>query len=290
MGGLLLSLLWPYNPIFSQVAGVAASSRSGLVNLGGNASSLAFLHPYTLLFALGPAWAGFVFCFLAPRQWRRQLAVSAAVYSLLWIGGTIGGLPLAHRFVYFLVFVLHLAIATSLSAAVHSWLSRRRRLDAAFAPATVWVVAALLWPWAAYNVGGVAKMVWDRIDFETMSIRPSYAERQETDAKALEKVLSSPSRLLADRRAAIVLPALGLPVVPGGGLNVADADTVDAEFVHGVGSAAAQSGATHLLLRRAADEAMTGQELTAMESLGSLVLRTEDYALIELTASGGSSR
>jgi hypothetical protein len=273
---LFLSLVWPHNWIIQQVrtalAGWTAGPHTAVV-------SAAFLWPERMLVALGPIPAGFFFLALAPRRWRRQLVAGAVAYSVLWVGGSLLGVPLAHRFAFFLVFVLHLTVAVSVARGFRVWARRGKAGARAAFPVGLAAAAVLLIPWAPYHVFRIMETCRQRVDVKTLALRPSSLRLYEQACRDLVRSLPEGATIIADKRTAKRLPAFGLPVVPGGGMEGSPLKTLGPDSLDTIRRSADSHGATHL----AADlEALAPPARRFLESLGPVTLLAPHLALVEL--------
>jgi hypothetical protein len=273
---LFLSLVWPHNWIIQQVrtalAGWTAGPHATVVSAG-------FLWPERMLVALGPILAGFFFLALAPRRWRRQLVAGAVAYSVLWVGGSCLGVPLAHRFAFFLIFVLHLTVAVSVARGFRIWTRRGKASARAAFPVGLAAAAVLLIPWAPYHAFRIVEICRQRVDIEARALRPSSLGLYEQACQDLVRSLPEGATIIADKRTAKRLPAFGLPVVQGGGMEERHLKVPGPDFLAAVQRSADSHGATHVVVDL---EALAPTAGAFLESLGSVKTLAPHLTLVEL--------
>jgi len=277
---ILISMLWPYNSLFEQLG---TEFQKG-VQPGANYIDNRFLLSYGLL-PLGPIWTGVFFVLWAPRSWRRPLIAGIAVYGLAWIGLSLLGVPLAHRFVFFLAFALHLAIVGALARGVRWWTEfRGEKSFAQISQMGAAILVLLFIPWAPIQVGRVAAACRDRIAFRSHSLRPSELQRYEESCRLLRKSLPEGAHVMVDQHSYRILAAFGVPVVVDGGLIEGHFDALDPDLLDVVKRSAEATGATHFLV----DHILLGRselkpwEQKGIESLGRVTRLTPDFTLVEL--------
>jgi hypothetical protein len=277
---ILISMLWPHNSLFGQLW---TQYQKG-ARLGGNAIDNCFLLSYGLL-PLGPIWAGALFVFWAPRSWRRPLIAGIAVYGLAWIGLSLLGVPLAHRFVFYLAFALHLAIVGALVRGLRGWSEfRSKKSFAQISQMGAAILVLLFIPWAPMQVGRVAAACRHRIAFQTHSFRPSEVARYEESCRLLRKSMPEGEHVMVDERSYRILAAFGVPVVVDGGLIEGRFDALDPDTLEVVKRSAEATGATHflvdyILLSRSE---LKPWEQKGIDSLGRVTRLTPDFTLVEL--------
>ncbi len=259
----------------------------GALRLGmTSAKTLDFLSPAEMLLALGPAPAGVFFLGCVPRRRRLPLAAGMAMYAVAWFGGSLAGVPLAHRFLFFLVFTLHLTTALALKFGWRLWRHRRRlaaspRGSLARAPAAVVAAATLLFPWAPLHVGRVASLTASRLNVRTLSLLPSPLVQLERSCAQIRSELPPGGRVMTENVMARQLAAFGVPIVPQGGLNAEPTFGLTPFFVRRVAEALPGTGATHLVLRWLD---LKPGEREAMARLGTVTTLPPDVVLVRLRA------
>jgi len=288
LGALLLSMLWPGNSIISQIFIVSqwnAATGSNVMSMTDKAWH--FLNPLNSLQALGPALWGFAFLMIVPHRWRRQLIAGAVTYGLIWVGASIARIPLAHRFVFPLVFVLHLAIATGLERLFRTYLKyRKTETGQCVVPraGVVVVLFVMLVPWGAYHMYHVLHKIRKRVALRTLTVPSSYLWRYEKACEDIRKSLPATARILTDPVTAVSAPAFGLPVVPGGGLEQNNSpEVIHSDFIVSVQRAAEKVGGTHFLVNRTV---LSPLEQENVKRLGIIKWRSRDlspgFCLVEI--------
>ncbi|MHC4479885.1 MAG: hypothetical protein ACYS1C_02810 [Planctomycetota bacterium] len=272
-----LSLLWPHHSIVEQALAVTAR---GVTQAGAAQKSFGFLWPERMLVALGPIPAGLLFLALVAPRWRRRLGASTVAYGLLWVGASLAGVPLGHRFVFFLAFLLHLTIALALARGLCAWELRPGAAKAALPPVALVACVMLLIPWGPLQTFRVADILRRRCDPETLAIVPSDLSLYEEACAALREDLPAGARIISDGFTARRLAACGLPVVPGGGLVREPSEFVGTDFVRAAAESARQHGATHLALEPGERDA---EEQENLEALGVVMRLAPHLVLVELT-------
>jgi len=278
---LALALVASHVSVIGQVRAVFGGSG---LSLGGTARGRSFLSPLTLLLALGPAPAGALLLPWVPRRWRRPLAAGMVIYAAIYLGGSLLGVPLAHRVLFFLVFQFHLAIALSLQLAWRRWRRARRLAGAAPVPAVVAASAMLLIPWAPLHVARVGALLSERLDVGSLSIRPCALEQLEAQCLRLRGELPPGSRIMAQETSAYHLAAFGLPLARKPLYDHQVPPAIDAVFAKFAARRAHANGATHILLRAAA---LSPRQRAALERYGAARTIPPDMVLLTLKGPPG---
>lgn len=280
LAALALSLAWPYENFIGQLASVGSSGAS----MSLQPRALHFLRPSVALPALGPAWAGIFFLPLAPKSWRRRLIAASAIYFTAWIGLSLAGVRLSHRFVFFLGFALQLPIAGA--AARVAGVFMRMGLRANLAAPWVALAALLLMPWTPLHLVEVTAPARARVDIGRRAITPSPYSAYEALASRLKDCVNRDTLILTDHSTGKMLAAYGAPVVPDGGLDASNGGFTSLapsalEFVR---ARRAITGATHLLFsptQLLGRPNLTEQEFSALNSLGRASTPSAGFLLIE---------
>ncbi len=284
---LVLSLLWGPTNALTQLHAVFGhtAERLGMTSV----KTLDFLSPAEMLLALGPAPVGVLFLACVPRRRRLPLAAGMAMYAVAWFGGSLIGVPLAHRFLFFLVFTLHLTTALALKSGWRLWRHRRRLAGTArwslagVTPAVV-AVAALLFPWVPLHVDRVASLTAGRLNLRTLSLRPSPLAQLEASCARIRAEMPPGGRVLTEHVMARQLAAFGVPIVPDGGLYAEPAYGLTPFFVRRIAEALPGTGATDLVLRW---PDLKPAEREAMSRLGTVTTLPPDIVLVRLKQPAG---
>jgi len=200
------------------------------------------------------------------------------------VAGSVVGVPLAHRFLFFLVFTLHLTTALALKSGWRLWRHRRRlaaspRWSLAGAPAAVVAVAALLFPWAPLHACRVASLAGSRLNVRALSLRPSPLVQLEASCARLRAELPPGGKVITEHVMARQLAAFGVPIVPEGGLDFVPTYGLTPLFARRVAEAVPGTGATHLLLRYGQ---LKPEERDAMSTLGTVTAMPPDLVVVRL--------
>jgi hypothetical protein len=281
---LALSLAWGHATFLTQLRMVLENPlvRLGQPSQGALGSPVS---PQTLL-ALGPLPVAVVFLAWVPRRRRRQLAAGIGLYALAWLGGTLLGVPLAYRFIFFLAFVLHMTAGLALAFGWRLWRRRRRlaasrRWSPARVPAAVLATALLLAPCAPLQAYRLAGMAAGRLDVRALCLRPSPLVQLEDSCARLRAEMGRGRMVLSDSVAGRHLAAFGLPVVPPRWLPEEPPEELTPMFVRHAANSARAAGASYLLFRRAE---LTGQEKRILARQGAVRRMPPDVVLVQLRA------
>ena len=275
-------LAWGAFNVFAQTRTVMAQMPT---HQGRFETAMRFLSPSLVLQALGPALAGVLFLAWVPRRLRLPLAAGIAMYLVAWVGGSLLAVPLAHRFIFFFVFVLHLTIALALLSGWRIWLHRLRlrteRRLAAPMPAALAASVMLLIPWAPLQALRLTAPMRSRLDVRTLSLRPSPLAQLEETCLQIRGELPPGARIITDTATAHQLPAFGLPMVPRGGMSMKSPQTIDAAFITYAAGAAQAARATHMVLRHSE---LTPAQMQVLAGLGSVREMPPDVIVVTLAA------
>ncbi len=282
---LALSLLWGHTNALQQLHSIMGNGEMHFGVMRSTAER--FFSPGRALQALGPAPAGMVFLLCVQRRLRLPLAAGMAVCAVAALGGALAGVPMAHRFIFFLVFVLHMTAALGLQHGWRLWRHRRRlaperKWSTARVPAALAAVAMLLFPWVPLHVWRTALQAASRVDVSTLRLRPSPLVQLEESCTQLRSTLPPDGRVLTDRGMVAELAAFGVPIVPMGGLRGGPPATVGAAFVQRVAGRVPGTGATHLLIRW---KKLEPRERRTLSALGTVTTMPPDLVVVRLKES-----
>jgi len=281
----VLSLAWPYNFVFHQAARV--STHTDLIQVGGIASSVPLIYPDRVLLSLGPALAGLVFCFVAPRRWRRQITTCCVLYGAGWIGATFLGLPLGHRLVFVFIFALQLAIATTFASRLRILGRRLREGHPMPVTPALAAICILLIPWGPYHLYRVWQSATSRVSLIPPGLRPAWVSQYDRAMQEVRRDLPESARVMSDSSTACYLAAFGVPVIPDGGMFGGPGGVIDEEYVRTAAARARELEASHLLI---GSGALSDQGRSQIEKLGRIVRVEQDmwpgFVLVDLTAPG----
>jgi hypothetical protein len=135
--GALLAGLWPYFPVWDVVLNQsdrvddrAWQSFQGIGAMLARARSGEWWHmlydPRQLTIALGPALLGVPICIWLVLRWREIfIPAGAAIMAVPYFGNVFYQIALAHRFLFYVVFFLHLAIVWAVLQLKNRWFAAR---------------------------------------------------------------------------------------------------------------------------------------------------------------------
>lgn len=278
-----LSLLWPHNSLIGQL---------GFAHVGGpgaNRVSNRILFWPDMPLALGPAWLGIVLVGWAPRRWRRPLVAGIIVYLSAWLGTSALGMRLSHRFVFFLGFVMQMAIAVAVERFLRIGLRRGQRHPALFR-AVLTGAAVLLIPWAPLHLWRLGMIYNDRVRFREMTLQPSLVDRYESACLALRRALPEGAVVLVDPNDTRIFAAYGISAIPSRGLSQSPASSLDPDFLDSLVVSARKAGATHfvvdhILLDR---DDLRPREAANLRRRGEVTRFSPEFTVLEFRGATGS--
>lgn len=222
--GMALAELWPYFSPLKLTLGlygaspekwfVAAESVGMLERFRSGAWAQIFYDRRLVLIMFGPALLGIPLClWLLAQRKHLFIGLGALLMSVPYLANFFVEIPLAHRFLLFLVVFLHMAIAWFTLACMRFW-----RTQSGHRLARPAQLATLLF-WSGLGVANVALLAMEysgyTLDPKTLSVRDKHGRNPErVSAVALYTRLTAP---LPDDAVVMSTPYLGwvLPTVKG---------------------------------------------------------------------------
>ena len=222
--GLVVAEAWPYFSVWKVALGLYGEGVEKWGTAGPELGMLErfrsdvwkhiFYNPRLVVIILGPALLGVPVClWLLARREYLFIVAGAAAMSVPYFGHLFFEVPLAHRFLLFIVFFLQLALVWLILRVIDNWRTTPRAVTDSLA---MWITVAALVGIGAYNVALVAlEFRGSTFDPKTLKVLDKHGQIPgRTNVVVLYQKLTAP---LSRTSVVLTTPRLGwpLPTVKG---------------------------------------------------------------------------
>ena len=219
LAGMLFAELWPYFSVWKVTLGlygagaeqwfVATESAGPLQRLRSGVWKHIFYNPGLVLTILGPALIGLPLCiWLFIRREHRFIVLGAACMAIPYLLHPFIAVPLAHRFLLFVVIYFHFAITWGGLQVIDAWNSRPRPV---YAAPLLWGCISLV------SIMLVANIVLLSMEFRGYTLSPKtleVADRRKSlpEGMSVVDIYTELTKPLSEEAIVLATPQVGWPL------------------------------------------------------------------------------